>query len=137
MSTELVGLKPIAAVRRFDVFAEFQKLEALKNGRGDHEARGYGIWLAKVVASRRARRGAIEEGESILTAPRDPNMPPQFHSFDGELQTESVFDHEIVDRMGRDFYQKVFSPAIRAAVEEGKSYVEIRDSIRSSWKPDV
>ena len=35
--------------------------------------------------------------------------------------------------MGRDFYEKVFKPAIEKAFDEGKDYMDIRDSIREEW----
>ena len=52
---------------------------------------------------------------------------------DGELQTDETFDHEIIDRMGPEFYEVVFQPAIRDALAEGRKYEEIRDTIRKDW----
>ena len=46
-----------------------------------------------------------------------------------------MFEKEIIDRMGHDFYETVFVPAIREAMQEGKSYTSIRDTIRRDWKP--
>jgi hypothetical protein len=46
-----------------------------------------------------------------------------------------VFDHEIVERMGAEFYRDVFAPAVRAAREQGQSYEAIRDRLRRRWKP--
>ena len=40
-------------MRRFDVFAEYNTLEAPRAGRRLDEAKGHGLWVAKVVASRR------------------------------------------------------------------------------------
>jgi hypothetical protein len=37
--------------------------------------------------------------------------------------------------MGKDFYDQIFAPAIRQAHEAGKSYRDIRDSVRQEWKP--
>jgi hypothetical protein len=37
------SLKPLHPVRRFDVFAEVNRLEALAEGRAEDEAKGYGI----------------------------------------------------------------------------------------------
>jgi hypothetical protein len=54
---------------------------------------------------------------------------------DGQPQTDELFDHEIVERMGKTFYRKVFAPAIRRARQDGQSYESIRDRIRRSWKP--
>jgi hypothetical protein len=51
------------------------------------------------------------------------------------VQTERLFDKEIIERMGKDFYDQVFVPAIRQAYDAGKSDRDIRDTIRREWKP--
>lgn len=131
---------PLKAVRRFDVFAEVNRLEALAEGRPDDEAKGYGVWLAKVVAGRRygaksdgGGREAGKSGERDKSSARSADA--RFKSAGGEVQTDKTFDEEIVDRMGRGFYERVFSPAIREAVSAGRTYEEIRDTIRADWKP--
>jgi hypothetical protein len=131
---------PLKAIRRFDVFAEFNRLEALDDGRPEDEAKGHGIWLAKVVASRRYgpktdgdSRDAGKGGAGEKTPKR--SAVKGFKAVGGELQTDKTFDEEIVDRMGQGFYDQVFAPAIRAAVEKGQKYEEIRDQIRADWKP--
>ena len=134
------GNAPKRAIRRFDVFAEVKRLEALAEGRPEDEAKGYGVWLAKVVAGRRfGRKGAADEPERRVrqdgeAAPGDRPEGKFRHAGD-ELQTDETFDHEIVERMGRDFYDRVFAPAVRAAVERGEKYEAIRDTIRAGWKP--
>lgn len=55
------SLQPERAIRRIDVFAEVKRLEALAEGKPEDEAKGYGIWLAKVVAGRRF--GAAREAK--------------------------------------------------------------------------
>ena len=133
------GLMPRQAVRRFDVFAEVNRLQAVAEGRPEDEAKGYGIWLAKVVAGRRfGRKGnqsehprVRQEGESAAE-----DLPGgKFRHAGDELQTDETFEREIVERMGREFYEQVFSPAIRAALERGERYEQIRDRIRTNWKP--
>ncbi len=47
------AVRPLQPVRRFDVCAETKCLEALALGEPDDVAKGYGIRIAKVVASRR------------------------------------------------------------------------------------
>ena len=133
--------RPRQAIRRFDVFAEVKRLEALADGRPEDEAKGHGIWIAKVVAGRRFggkraeakpdSRRIRQEGE---TAPEDRPQSRFKHAGD-ELQTDETFDREIVERMGRDFYERVFAPTVRAAVDRGERYEQFRDSIRASWKP--
>ncbi len=136
---ERTAPKPRQAVRRFDVFPEVNRLEALADGKPEDEAKGYGVWLAKVVAGRRfGRKGDRTERPRILqegaTAPDDASGG-KFRHVGDELETDETFDREIVERMGRDFYAQVFAPTIRAAVERGEKYEQIRDSIRADWKP--
>jgi hypothetical protein len=118
---------PDKAIRRFDVFAEYSRLDRLDKGYAEDEAKGYGIWLAKVVASRKA--GSKPSGK------KRPGPEPKFREIGDELQTDETFDEDIVDRMGTAFYIKVFAPAIEEAKKSGKSYEDIRDDIRKGWKP--
>ncbi len=131
---------PKRTIRRFDVFAEVKRLEALAEGRPEDEAKGYGVWLAKVVAGRRFGRKEgegndhrrVRQGED--GTPGDQGDTKSRHAGD-ELQTDETFEREIVERMGSDFYDRVFAPAIREAIERGQKYEAIRDAIRADWKP--
>ena len=44
-------LKPKQTIRRFDIFAEYNRLKGLEKGMDEPHAQGYGLWVAKVVAS--------------------------------------------------------------------------------------
>jgi len=139
MSAKETTTRPRRPIRRFDVFAEVNRREALADGRPDDEAKGHGVWLAKVVAGRRFVRKADsterprvrQEGDAT---PSDRPATKFKHAGD-ELQTAETFDAEIVDRMGEEFYRNVFAPAIKAAIAEGKKYEQFRDTIRADWKP--
>lgn len=137
MSTEPKDLAPDKPIRRFDVFAEVSRQEALRKGKLDDEASGYGIWLAKVVASRRSRGSAAggDRDPTGAAAGRKIKASPEFHTIGDEVQTADVFDHEIVERMGAEFYAKVFRPAILEALDGGQKYEHFRDTIRKEWKP--
>jgi hypothetical protein len=131
--------KPRSPIRRFDVFAEYQRVQLEDRGMPENRAKGRGIWAAKVVAGRGGRggpapkpRSGTEEGERGAKAREDEE--DEFRSAGGVPQTDATFDHEIIDRMGRDFYQDVFHPAIAQAYREGKRYEDIRDVIRKEWK---
>lgn len=128
------AIKPKAPVRRFDVFAEYNRLKARQEGQSAAQAKGYGLWLAKVVAAKKFRK---EEKQ----APREgaaekPARKTKWHELSDIPQTDTLFDKEIINRMGRDFYRKVFAPAIQEAFDKGKEYRDIRDAIRGDWKPD-
>ncbi len=127
------SLHPDKAIRRFDVFAEYTRLERLDKDYPEDEAKGYGIWLAKLVA---ARKFSSKTGEAKGSSGKKPGPEPKFRSLGDELQTDETFDQDIVDRMGTAFYANVFAPAIAEARDRGEKYEDIRDSIRKDWKPE-
>ncbi len=131
----MADVKPRARIRRFDVFAEYNRIKAMKEKRmRAAKAKGYGLWLAKVVAARKFGREA-KTGEG--RARKEPPVDRQgWHLLGGKPQSDELFDHEIVARMGGDFYRRVFAPAIRKAFNEGQDYVAIRDRIRAQWKTE-
>ena len=138
----MADLKPRAPVRRFDVFAEYNRIKARKE---EHmsaaKAKGYGLWLAKVVAAQKFGRmpkpKPEEKGkEKEKEKSSEERAKTEWLSLSDIPQTDKLFDREIVSRMGKEFYDKVFSPAITKAFEEGKEYREIRDAIRAEWKPE-
>jgi hypothetical protein len=139
-SVKETQIRPRAPIRRFDVFAEYNRLKGLKQGLDEPHARGYGLWVAKVVAS--GRRGGRQhdqrnqrEEHAAPSAERSGEPPAKdaWHELGGEPQTGALFEREIVQRMGADFYAQVFAPAIAEAVERGERYESIRDSIRKGW----
>jgi hypothetical protein len=133
---ETQTVTPKQPIRRFDVFAEYTRQERLAKGYPQDEAKGYGIWLAKVVAARRfGKSGEAKSAKSDKVSKDAREVEPKFRSLGDELQTDETFDHDIIDRMGPAFYDGVFVPAIADAIAEGKDYTAIRDSIRKSWKP--
>lgn len=136
-------LHPRLPIRRFDVFAEYNRQKAIEDGIPADEAMGYGLWVAKVVASRSFGRSALSKPPSELrqmgadeAAEGDaPQDRPKWRSLDGKPQTDELFEKEIVRRMGAGFYHDVFVPAIEQAIAQGRSYQAIRDTIRKEWKP--
>jgi hypothetical protein len=125
---------PHQPIRRFDVFAEYTRQERREKGYPEDEAKSYGIWLAKVVASRRFGQKSSSVGKKP-SRKAEREEEPKFRSVGDELQTDETFDHDIIQRMGARFYDAVFVPAITEAREEGKQYETIRDTIRRGWKP--
>jgi hypothetical protein len=136
-------LRPRLPIRRFDVFAEYNRQKAIEDGVPPDEAMGYGLWVAKVVASRSFGRSALSKPPSELRKGGDgeaaegeaPQDKPKWHSLEGKPQTDELFEKEIVRRMGSDFYYEVFVPAIEQAIAQDRSYTSIRDTIRKEWKP--
>jgi hypothetical protein len=137
------SLKPRRPIRRFDVFAEYNRLKALDKGMDEPHAEGYGLWLAKVVASGGGQRvgsrhtvpAGPEEDAERQEESRQASARQEWHELGGEPQTDALFDREVIQRMGPDFYAQVFAPAIARAVSEGQSYETMRDTLRKDWKP--
>lgn len=132
-------LHPRMPVRRFDIFAEYNRQKAMEDGIPEDEAAGYGLWLAKVVASRSFGRSILAKAPSEVRKagqdePAEGEQPHEkWRSLGGEQQTDDLFEKEIVRRMGADFYDKVFVPTIQEAVISGKRYESIRDTLRKQW----
>jgi hypothetical protein len=145
--TDRSDLRPLQPVRRFDVFAETKRLEALAHGEPEDVAKGYGIRIAKIVASKRfggaAKKAHLDKSKGKEKTTEEPSEGrrfageggAKFRALDGELQTDETFDHDVIDRMGPEFYDVVFAPAIRDALAAGRKYEQIRDTIRKDWKP--
>ena len=69
--------KPLDRIRRFDVFAEYQNQEHHDDGMPLDQAKGYGLWVAKVVA---ARTFARERGRESKPSGDKP-WPRKMRSF--------------------------------------------------------
>lgn len=129
-------LKPRFPIRRFDVFADYHRTQNERHGMQEAQAKGRGLWAAKVVAGRRygsVPQGTGKTGKNGGTEKRE-EAEEGFGSVGGVPQTDQTFDKEIINRMGPEFYYTIFHPAIERAVNEGKRYEDIRDTIRKEWK---
>src|SRR5205823_3549438 len=110
---EAPTLQPERPIRRFDVFAEYRKQDEEAKGHPEDEAMGYGLWVAKVVASRRFGGATLKERherkghhgkDEDEQERRERLVDGKWHALDGEPQTDALFEHEIVERMGHTFY---------------------------------
>ena len=114
---------PKAEIRRFDVFAEYNRL--LNKGKGVPPAlaKGQALWLAKYVASHKFRKRSPVPRQ-LARRPARQGPPPVtaegFPLLSGEPQTDELFDREIIARMGEEFHAWEFSPAIAQAIRDGR-----------------
>ncbi len=129
-SPKLEVLKPQAPIRRYDVFAEWNRIKAEKEfGFPENEAKAYGLAVAKVVAARKFYGHRLKYRGATRAYIEGKTKEKWWR----KLATPEEFNEKIINRMGKDFYEKVFRPAIEKAYEEGKDYMDIRDSIREEW----
>jgi hypothetical protein len=127
---------PRANIRRFDVFAEWSRLTARERKHMNaSDAKAYGFAVAKVVAARKLggyEPGLIREWKKRARAghtEREASGEAWWEHFGSERE----FDRRIIERMGEGFYERVFQPAVREALDAGKEYEEVRDTLRKEW----
>src|SRR5581483_9409490 len=80
----MAELKPRAPIRRFDIFAEYNRLKGRKEGMPAGRAKGYGLWLAKVVAAQkfgRMPRPSAEAREKEGKQKREPSEERAKHAW--------------------------------------------------------
>ncbi len=136
VATPKTRLMPKKAVRRFDVFTEYTRIKYEQRAIEPDRAKGYAIWMAKVIAARKSAetaQGKARVEDARREGSRRMKEGVRVLELGGEQQTAEVFDKLIIRRMGEDFYSEVFRPAVKQAIEQHFSYEKIRDSIREQW----
>jgi len=132
-------IAPKAETRRFDIFAEWNRRKAVMLLRLlEPEARTYGSAVAKIVAARKLHGSTPQKLAEFKRQTRTPARPeeitiPWWH----ELASPEELEKTIIERMGREFYERIFQPAIARAWHEGKMYEEIRDTLRQRWNQQL
>ena len=122
---------PRHTIRRFDIFAEWNRLKARTRHRmKEADARAYGLAVAKVVAARKLHGAAPEEQRELKRRARQEEVDEPWWE---HLGSSEEFKQKLIERMGREFYTEVFQPAIQNAWDAGLRYEDIRDTLRNQW----
>ena len=122
---------PRAQIRRFDIFAEWNRLKAhARHKMGEPDARAYGLAVAKVVASRKLYGAPPEQKSDLKRRARQDDLAEPWWE---HLGSDAEFERTIIRRMGEAFYHDVFQPAIARSWDAGQSYEDIRDKLREEW----
>src|SRR5437763_16320478 len=95
-------LRPENRLRRFDVFAEYRRQQAHDDGMPADQAKGYGLWVAKVVAARKF--GRLKDKPSPGPAEERRRRRRKWKILSGVPQTDKLFEQELVDRNGTETY---------------------------------
>ena len=124
----------ITTIRRFDVFAEFNKQKKEAEGYPTDLAKGEGLWIAKFTASRRGAKSAPKNKGTGSGEHRINRGVSKFKALNDIPQTDKLFDKDIIDRLGRDVYENVLVKGVRAAMKVGLQYNDIRGPRGTSVK---
>jgi len=118
-------------IRRFDIFAEWNRLKAqIRHQMSAADARAYGLAVAKIVAARKFSGLQPEQTRDLKRRAREDDASEPWWE---HLGSSAEFERKIVRRMGEEFYHEVFQPAIQRAWQAGRSYEDIRDTLRAEW----
>ena len=113
----------INTIRRFDVFAEFNKQKKEAEGYPTDVAKGEGLWLAKFIASRRFAKSAPKKnGNGVKKA----TVVSKFKSLNDIPQTDKLFDKDIIGRLGEEIYENILVKGVAAALKQSMKYNDIR-----------
>lgn len=126
--------RPKAAIRRFGVFAEYNRQQAIKDGMPADKPRPTDSGLRK--SSPRVAMGRAKPAESVGKRKQSQVCHGKWRRLNGKSQTAKLFDRESMSRMGRAFYSAVFVPAIRKSIANHERYTDMRDRIRKDWEPE-
>ena len=122
---------PSAQIRRFDIFAEWNRLKARsRHHMSAADARAYGLAVAKVVAARKFHGTTPDQAKDLKQRARNDDVSEQWWE---HLGSDDEFEQKIIKRMGQTFYRDVFQPALQRAWDAEKSYEDIRDTLRAEW----
>src|SRR5690242_3942458 len=122
---------PRMQIRRFDIFAEWNRLKAgTRKHMDEANARAYGLAVAKVVAARKFGGDQAEQTRELKQRARNEDTSTPWWE---QLGSTDEFEQKIIERMGAPFYREVFQPMIQNAWDAGKSYEDIRDTFRNEW----
>jgi hypothetical protein len=125
------ALAPHAQIRRFDIFAEWNRLKARsRHHMSAADARAYGLAVAKIVASRKFHGTTPEQASDMKRRARNDDVSEPWWE---HLGSDDEFNEMIIGRMGKTFYHDVFQPAVQRAWDAEKSYEDIRDTLRADW----
>lgn len=124
-------MAPKREIRRFDIFAEWNRLKGLERGKlSQADAKAYGLAVAKVVAARKFSGHDPAQAKELKRKAKDEDVGEPWWE---HLGSAEEFARTVIARMGEEFYHNIFQPAVLQAWEGGQRYEEIRDALRESW----
>lgn len=127
--------KPQNNIRRFDVFTECERIKYTKRGFPLYVAKGLAIWTAKLVSGGKLKKnffsGPNTGYHKANLNSSSNNNKSVFRSLNNVPQTDLMFDKEIIERMGKEFYEQTFQPMVRDNLSQGFEYRQFRDTLRN------
>ena len=121
---ELEEIKSIK-IGKWDIISEYHRIEWLKAGHNEVEAKIHGIVIA--VVGYQARLGKEPQKYKLEQKGKEKGVSVTHRKQEKWITTED-FD-KIVNKIGDNYYRKVFSPAIENLYNKGYSYDEVKKAV--------
>ncbi|MFX1498540.1 MAG: hypothetical protein ACFFBH_13515 [Promethearchaeota archaeon] len=123
-SKELEEIKKIK-IGKWDIISEYSRIDWLKKGHSEEEAKIHGIVIA--VVGYQARLGKQVQKYQIEEKGKEKGVSLT-HRKEEKWITTKDFD-KIINKIGEKYYKTIFSPALENLYNEGYSYDEVKKKI--------
>ncbi|MFX0019354.1 MAG: hypothetical protein ACFFBT_06915 [Promethearchaeota archaeon] len=121
---ELEEVKNIK-VGKWDIIAEFHRIEWLKKGYSEEESKIHGIVIA--VVGYQARLGKEARTYQLEQKGKEKGVSLTHREKEKWITTKD-FD-KIINKIGEKYYNSIFSPAIENLYNKGYSYNEVKQAV--------
>jgi N-glycosylase/DNA lyase len=124
-SEEIEALESIK-IGKWDIISEYNRIDWLKKGSNEEEAKIHGIVIA--IIGYKARTGKEKQPYTFETKGKEKGVSIT-HRNQEKFVTSAEFD-KIIKKMGEKYYKTVFSPAIENLYNQGYSYEEVKKAVQ-------
>lgn len=124
-SEEVEALQNIK-IGKWDIISEYHRIDWLKKGSSEEEAKIHGIVIA--IQGYKARMGKERQPYTFETKGKEKGVSITHRNKEKFVTTED-FD-KIIKKMGEKYYKTVFSPAIQNLYKQGYSYDEVKKALQ-------
>ena len=112
-------------VGKWDIISEYHRIDWLKKGYNEEEAKIHGIVIA--IVGYQARLGKQTQKYKLEKKRKEKGVSVTHRKKERWITTKD-FD-EIIDKIGEKYYNSIFSPAILNLYNKGYSYDEVKKAV--------
>ncbi|MFX1305094.1 MAG: hypothetical protein ACFFBV_04245 [Promethearchaeota archaeon] len=123
-SKELEEIKSIK-IGKWDIISEYHRIDWLKTGHNEEEAKIHGIVIA--IVGYQARLGRETQKYKLEQKGKEKGVSIT-HRKEERWITTKEFD-KIINKIGDKYYKNVFSPAIENLYNKGYSYSDVKKAV--------
>lgn len=121
---ELDKIKSIK-IGKWDIISEYSRIDWLSKGHNEEEAKIHGIVIA--IVGYQARLGRQAQKYTLQQKGKEKGVSITHRKKERWITTKE-FD-KIIDKIGKKYYDSVFSPTIENLYNKGYSYDDIKKAV--------